>query len=267
MEQGVAPQILHDLDEVFPAYWVEWQFPLLHKLLMWVPNHRLRHFLTVGQNFYGVSHPLPPVHPLLRSSLTLKKYGAQAFKDYVKRYGRSGSRRDLLQKMIAENKEPGGPKPLLDKDIIVEITNLIFAGTDTTGNTFSYMFFELARHPEWQEKLRQELDEVNFTGVPAHSEVSKLPILDALIHETLRVWPASPASLPRVVPSGGGVIDGVKVSENVSHTQPILYRGQNSYLRNTPRPSSPYSPTLLSVTRYISHARTSFYRSVGWAAS
>lgn len=169
--------------------------------------------------------------------------------------------------MIAENKEPGGPKPLSDGDIIIEITNLIFAGTDTTGNTFSYMFFELARHPEWQEKLHQELDEVNFTGVPAHSEVSKLPILDALIHETLRVWPASPASLPRVVPSGGGVIDGIKIPENVSHTQPILYREQTSFSRSTPRPSSPYNPTLPSVTRYISHTRTSFYRSVGSVAS
>jgi cytochrome P450 len=114
---------------------------------------------------------------------------------------------------------------LPDKDIIVEITNLIFAGTDTTGNTFSYMFFELARHPEWQEKLHQELDKVDFIGVPAHSNVSQLPILDALIHETLRVWPASPASLPRVTPIGGGIIDGVRVPENVSHTKLILYRG------------------------------------------
>jgi hypothetical protein len=117
---------------------------------------------------------------------------------------------------------------LPDKDIIIEITNLIFAGTDTTGNTFSYMFFELARHPEWQEKLHQELDKIDFIGVPAHSNVSQLPILDALIHETLRVWPASPASLPRVTPIGGGVIDGVRVPENVSQTKPILYRGHNS---------------------------------------
>ena len=123
--------------------------------------------------------------------------------------------------MIQESSEPGAPEPLPDKDIIVEITNLIFAGTDTTGNTFTYLFFELARHPEWQEKLQQELDAVDYTSVPAQSDVSKLPILDALIHETLRFWPASPASLPRIAPVGGGMVDGVNVPENVSHIPPF----------------------------------------------
>ena len=55
LEDGKAPQILLDLDEVFPAYWVEWQFPWLHKLLMIVPSKGLHNFLTAGHRFYGVS--------------------------------------------------------------------------------------------------------------------------------------------------------------------------------------------------------------------
>jgi hypothetical protein len=57
LEQGVTPQILHDLDEVFPAYWVEWQFHLLHKLLILVPYDPLYRFLTVGHRFYDVCRP------------------------------------------------------------------------------------------------------------------------------------------------------------------------------------------------------------------
>jgi hypothetical protein len=53
----VTPQILHDLDEVFPAYWVEWQFHLLHKLLILVPYDPLYRFLTVGHRFYDVCRP------------------------------------------------------------------------------------------------------------------------------------------------------------------------------------------------------------------
>jgi cytochrome P450 len=118
--------------------------------------------------------------------------------------------------MIAVSTDPTAPQPLQDKDIIIEITNLIFAGTDTTGNTFSYLFWELAKHPEWQQRLRDELRGINFDYIPAYQEVMKLPVLDAVIQETLRFWPASPASLPRLTPSGGRIIDGVKVPGNVS---------------------------------------------------
>ncbi|KAH8799759.1 cytochrome P450 [Xylogone sp. PMI_703] len=195
LEEQKAPQILHDLDEVFPVYWIEWQFPLLFRLLLLIPHKQLHSFLTAGHRFYG--------------------YGAEAFHDYVNRYGRKGDRRDLLQKMIAVSEEPGAPAPLPDQDIIVEITNLIFAGTDTTGNTFTYMFWELANRPEWQKRLRDELDTVKFEGVPNYSDVTNLPVLEALISETLRLWPASPASLPRIAPTSRGAIDGVKVPENV----------------------------------------------------
>ena len=54
LDSGKAPTILHDLDQVFPAYWVEWQFPLLHRLLLHVPYKALHQFLTAGHRFYGV---------------------------------------------------------------------------------------------------------------------------------------------------------------------------------------------------------------------
>lgn len=137
-------------------------------------------------------------------------------------YGRSGDRRDLLQKMIAAGKTSASvgndSQPLSDEEIIVEITNLIFAGTDTTGITLSYIFWELANHPEWQHKLRDELKGVNWNSqaVSEYKEISRLPILDAIVQETLRLRPASPASLPRIAPPQGGVVDGVKIPKNVS---------------------------------------------------
>ena len=60
LEEGKAPSILHDLDQVFPAYWIEWQFPLLYRLLTCIPHKRLYHFLTAGERFYGVWHFYSP---------------------------------------------------------------------------------------------------------------------------------------------------------------------------------------------------------------
>ncbi len=96
------------------------------------------------------------------------------------------------------------------------MTNLIFAGTDTTSNTFSYLLYELALHPEFQDMLQSELDQAQFIQVPEYKDVMKLPVLDALIHETLRFHPAAPSSLQRIAPKEANVaIDGVPIPENV----------------------------------------------------
>ncbi|KAK5989556.1 Cytochrome P450 monooxygenase nodW [Cladobotryum mycophilum] len=193
LDKEEAPRILHDLDDVFPSLWVQWQFSPIHRLLRAIPYQPLNRFLNIASDFYD-------------------KYGSEAFLQYVSRHGRSGNRTDLLTKLIAGTT---AYEPLEDDQIINEMTNLIFAGTDTTSNTLTYMFYELARLPEWQTRLQKELDSVPFEGVPKYSEVMKLPILDAMIHEILRLYPAAPASLQRItLGHGGAVVDGVAIPQH-----------------------------------------------------
>lgn len=105
---------------------------------------------------------------------------------------------------------------LTDTEISVEITNMAFAATDTTGNTFTYLFWELAKHPEWQSHLRKELKGVNFvSGIPSYKDVVQLPVLDALIQEVLRLHPAAPTSLQRFNPTSEGKVAGVVVPAKV----------------------------------------------------
>lgn len=120
--------------------------------------------------------------------------------------------------MIAASTEKKIEASLTDDEIIVELTNLIFAGTDTTSNTFSFLFWELAKNPEWQQRLRDELRAVAWGEevVPNYKCISHLPILEAVVQETLRLWPAAPASLPRIATSTGGTIDGTVIPGHVS---------------------------------------------------
>lgn len=80
------------------------------------------------------------------------------------------------------------------------------------------MFWELSRHPTWQDRVRIEL-ETHLTDtispVPTWEEVQELPILDAIITEALRLHPAAPASLPRRTPDGGRTLDGYFVPQDV----------------------------------------------------
>lgn len=143
----------------------------------------------------------------------MQKYGTEKFKENIARHGRSGGRIDLLTKLIAGSKDYS---PLEDEQIINEMTNLIFAGTDTTSNTLTYMFYELAKLPEWQKKLQAELDEAALEEISDYKNVMKLPVLDAIIHETLRLHPAAPASLQRLAPGAeGAIVDGITIPQNV----------------------------------------------------
>jgi len=70
---------------------------------------------------------------------------------------------------------------------------ILFAGHDTTGHTMTWLLFELARHPDIQRQVIEEVDsffkEQGDRDV-TYRDLSRLPILDRCITETLRMWPA-----------------------------------------------------------------------------
>jgi cytochrome P450 len=125
----------------------------------------------------------------------------------------------VTEKRSLLNNNENIPRHLTDTGIVEELTNLIFAGTDTTSNTLAYLFWELSHQPEWQVRLREEIQQV--VGLEresfSYSEISELSVLDAVISEILRLRPAGPAGLPRLAPEGGAVIDGVAVPAYVCY--------------------------------------------------
>ncbi|KAJ5280754.1 Cytochrome monooxygenase lcsI [Penicillium angulare] len=94
---------------------------------------------------------------------------------------------------------------------------LIIAGSETTASLLSGFTYYLLQNKSAYQKLREELrgafqsyDEINFKAVIG------LPYLNASLEEALRMYPPLPATLPRIVPKGGSVIDGEYVPEGVS---------------------------------------------------
>ena len=136
-------------------------------------------------------------------------------KESIEKFGRYAQRPNLITKMLAGDPEKG-TEPLSDEDISSEVSNLIFAATDTTALEMAYLLYELACHPEWQEALRREIQasgvkEANF----CYLKLQHLPILNALIQETFRVHPGVPPGLPRTTPKQGHMIDGIFVPGDV----------------------------------------------------
>ena len=70
----------------------------------------------------------------------------------------------------------------------------ILAGMDTTSNALSRTLQVLAEHPEEQEKLRAEIQEARDSSSSdigqdiSYDDLVKLPYLDAICRETLRLY-------------------------------------------------------------------------------
>ena len=86
----------------------------------------------------------------------------------------------------------------VDKTNIYKTQDLFTAGTDTTSSTLEWSLAELLKAPEIMSKARAELEQVIGKGNQVNeSEITRLPYLQAIIKETLRLHPPTPLLLPR----------------------------------------------------------------------
>ncbi|KAJ5015941.1 Cytochrome P450 monooxygenase cypX [Colletotrichum sp. SAR 10_99] len=111
---------------------------------------------------------------------------------------------NLFSKVLFQAEKDEGS--LTDMDICVEAAAFMIAGTDTTSNTLTHGIWAVLLRPELQTALENEVLGLsdNFTD----AELERLPVLHAVIEETLRLYGAAPTPLPRVVPTGGIQLGG-----------------------------------------------------------
>ncbi|CAL5386240.1 unnamed protein product [Camellia sinensis] len=71
-------------------------------------------------------------------------------------------------------------------------TEMIFRGTDTTALLTEWVMAQLVLNPVIQAKLQHELETLIGTKTVTDNDISKLPYLQAVVKETLRVHPPGP---------------------------------------------------------------------------
>lgn len=108
----------------------------------------------------------------------------------INRRRASGERgEDVLSLLLDAHDEDGAS--LSDRHVRDEVMTLLFAGHDTTTSTISFMFYELARHPEIVDRLLAEQDAVLGGARPTAAQLmgGELPELEMVLEETLRKYP------------------------------------------------------------------------------
>ena len=131
---------------------------------------------------------------------------------------------DLFAQLCRAQGEDGAE--FSDDDIVNHMIFLLMAAHDTTTITMSSMAYHLAKHPEWQERAREEslaAGDLDYDGALG------LDVLDRVMKESLRLCAPVP-SLPRVavrdtsiqgyfIPAGSFVT----VSPYMNHYLPELW--------------------------------------------
>jgi hypothetical protein len=123
----------------------------------------------------------------------------------------------LLAGMDKERKTKGDESVLADTllenpelSIPSEMIDQLAAGHETSAITLTYLAWELSRDQSLQDALRQELLTLSpnmllgpsnaARNIPSSKDIDNLPILDAVVMETLRLHAAIPGGQPRMTP-------------------------------------------------------------------
>lgn len=109
----------------------------------------------------------------------------------ARRRGESGE--DILGALLDTRYDDGAA--MTDAELRDQVRTLLVAGHETTATTLVWALYRLHRNPEALGRLRAELA-ANSGADPA--DLAKLPYLDAVCQETLRLHPPVPIVLRRL---------------------------------------------------------------------
>lgn len=145
--------------------------------------------------------PFPPILRIGRNIKRLRRIVAAIMERYSRSLagigedGNSAAKQELqpnlLSLLIETAKERNGSQlPARERrQICEELITFFLAGHETTANTLSWAIYLLARHPEKQRLVQQELDQALQGRRLRFADLSKLTYLQLVLTETLRLYP------------------------------------------------------------------------------
>ncbi len=108
---------------------------------------------------------------------------------------------DIFSRFAMARREDG--ELLATREVVDQMIFLMMAAHDTITSSATSVVYQLAKHPEWQQKVREEIWSV--TGAPqkyrgptplAFEQLNQLPLTEMVFKEALRMRPPLPA-MPR----------------------------------------------------------------------
>lgn len=127
-----------------------------------------------------------PFTPWARLKRAMRRLDALLEAEIARRRTNGKRAEDVLSMLLDAEDEDG--RRFADGEVRDHLKTLIFAGQDSTTSTFSLLFYELARHPDVEAKVRTEQDALLRDGRPTAEQIvaGELEYLELALDETLR---------------------------------------------------------------------------------
>ena len=100
---------------------------------------------------------------------------------------RANPGKDLFSRLCTAEDEEGNQ--FTDQEIIDHLIFVLMAAHDTTAITLTLMSYFLAKHPDWQDKLRAEAANFELTKETKVNDLRQLDKMGLVMKETLRIHP------------------------------------------------------------------------------
>jgi cytochrome P450 len=106
---------------------------------------------------------------------------------------------DLLSTMLRLQQEPSNQAFLTDQSIRDELLTMLTAGHETISSALAWTWYLLARHPEAEQRVHDELAAALAGRRPTIEDLPKLSYARMVFAESMRLYPPVWASARRLV--------------------------------------------------------------------
>lgn len=107
-----------------------------------------------------------------------------------KKNSTAGAYEDFMDLLLQATHHKDKSKGLTEEEVLANVLLFFIGGYETMSTHLTYASLLLSQHPDAQERLRDEIREAaGGNGLPSFETVMKLPYLDAVAKEVLRIYP------------------------------------------------------------------------------
>lgn len=151
-------------------------------------------FIDMVQASIGIIRaPLP--FTAMGRGVAGRKFLIEYFAPQIEERRRNENRQDMFSQFCRIKRDDG--EYMADDEIIDHMNFLMMAAHDTITSSLTSLIWLLAKHPEWQEKLRAECLSIAPAGASvAYADLDRFELTEYAFKEALRLIPPVP-SIPR----------------------------------------------------------------------
>jgi cytochrome P450 len=96
---------------------------------------------------------------------------------------------DLLSMLLLAQDDEAGGERMSDEQVRDEAMTIFLAGHETTANALSWTWYLLSGAPDVEARLHEEVDRVLGGRLPTLADVPKLPFVEQVVTEAMRLYP------------------------------------------------------------------------------